>query len=164
MRINMGNELMNKAKQEIDVAFLKEVEPYERDVFYYETDRMGIVHHSNYIRWLEEARNDFYAQTGFAFDKIEDSGIMVPVVSASCQYKIPFRFGDRFRIQVIPVLFNGVKFGFEYEIYDAATDELRAKGASEHCFSDFSLNPVRLNHKQPDMYQAFLPFFPNRKK
>ncbi len=159
----MENELSTRIKQEPDIAFLKEVEPYERDVFYYETDRMGIVHHSNYIRWLEEARNEFYAQTGFAFDQIENAGIMVPVVSATCRYKAPFRFGDRFRIQVVPTLFNGVKFGFTYEIYDAATDELRARGESEHCFSDFSLKPVRINRTHVDLYEAFLPYFPGKK-
>lgn len=160
----MEHEIEKRENQELGEIILKPVEVYERDVFYYETDRMGIVHHSNYIRWLEEARNDFYAQTGFPFDQIEDAGIMVPVVSAACQYKSPFRFGDRFRIQVIPVLFNGVKFGFEYEIYDAETGELRAHGASEHCFSDFSLKPVRLNRTKPEIYEAFLPYFPSKKK
>ena len=39
-----------------------EIKPYERMVYYYETDRMGIVHHSNYIRWFEEARLDWMKQ------------------------------------------------------------------------------------------------------
>lgn len=158
------HELVNRKKQEVGDVILKPVDVYERNVFYYETDRMGIVHHSNYIRWMEEARNDFYYQTGFPFEKIEEAGIMVPVVSATCQYKIPFRFGDRFRIQVIPVLFNGVKFGFEYEIYHAETGELCAKGASEHCFSDFDLKPVRINRTKPELYEAFYPYFPVGKK
>ena len=38
--------------------------PYSRRVYYYETDKMGIVHHSNYIRWFEEARVDLIEQAG----------------------------------------------------------------------------------------------------
>lgn len=136
---------------------------YERDVFYYETDRMGIVHHSNYIRWLEEARNFFYEQTGYSFAAIEANGIMVPVVSASCQYKIPFRYGDRFQIRVIPEFLNGVKFSFTYEIYHVKTGTLHAIGSSEHCFSNHNLAPIRLNREKPEIYQAIASFFPKKK-
>ena len=44
-------------------------------VRYQETDQMGIVHHSNYIRWMEEARIDFLSQIGWDFDKLEEMGI-----------------------------------------------------------------------------------------
>ena len=147
-----------------DTVIEKTPVPYERDVYYYETDRMGIVHHSNYIRWLEEARNDFYVQTGFPFDVIEENGIMVPVVSASCQYKFPFRFGDRYKIEVFPTFLNGVKFSFDYLIKDAKTGQLKATGSSEHCFSNFDLAPVRLNREKPEIYNAFAPYFPKKKK
>ena len=143
---------------------LKTVIPYEREVFYYETDRMGIVHHSNYIRWLEEARTHFYAQTGFTYPMIEDMGMMIPVLSSYCEYKIPFRFGDRIKLNIIPVQYNGVRFGFEYEICDAVTGELRAKGSSSHCFSDYDLKPVRLDRTHADMHEAWIPFFPAKKK
>ena len=42
--------------------------PYDHKVQYYETDGMGIVHHSNYIRWFEEARVDLLEQLGFGYD------------------------------------------------------------------------------------------------
>lgn len=143
---------------------LKEVIPYERDVFYYETDRMGIVHHSNYIRMLEEARTHFYAVTGYSYPMIEEAGLMIPVLSASCQYKIPFKFGERIKVVIKPVLFNGVRFGFEYELYEATTGELKALGASEHCFSDYDLKPVRVDRNNVALFEAFKPYFPERKK
>ena len=61
---------------------------YTRPIQYYETDRMGVVHHSNYIRWMEEARVDFMNQCGLPYAKLEQRGIMMPVLSASCQYKV----------------------------------------------------------------------------
>ena len=52
-----------------------DIKNYGRKIQYYETDRMGIVHHSNYIRWMEEARIDALAQIGIPYDKIEAAGI-----------------------------------------------------------------------------------------
>ena len=51
---------------------MNEIYPYERKVFYYETDKMAIVHHSNYVRWMEEARVFFLEQVGAPFEKIEE--------------------------------------------------------------------------------------------
>ena len=67
------------------------IRPYERSVYYYETDRMGIVHHSNYIRWFEEARVDFLNQIGYPCSQIEEEGIMMPVLSVSSTYKKVFQ-------------------------------------------------------------------------
>ena len=50
--------------------------PYKRKAFYYETDRMDIIHHSNYVRWLEEARVDLMEQLGCPFHEIEARGIV----------------------------------------------------------------------------------------
>ena len=58
--------------------------PYVHKVAYYETDRMGIVHHSNYIRWMEEARIDFFDQLGWSYQKFEDEGVISPVTAIEC--------------------------------------------------------------------------------
>lgn len=52
----------------------RKVKPYEHHVKYYETDQMGIVHHSNYIRWMEEARMDLMEQMGTAYKMMEEAG------------------------------------------------------------------------------------------
>ena len=49
-----------------------EIVPYEHKVQYYETDQMGIVHHSNYIRWFEEARVDFLDQVDMSYARMEE--------------------------------------------------------------------------------------------
>ncbi len=49
---------------------------YEHRTQYYETDQMGIIHHSNYIRWFEEARTDLMRQMGIGYDEMEGQGII----------------------------------------------------------------------------------------
>lgn len=68
------------------------------DVRYYETDQMGIVHHSNYIRYFECGRADLLEKVGLPLHKIEASGVMIPVVAVECRYRIPARLGDKLRI------------------------------------------------------------------
>lgn len=66
-------------------------------VRYYETDQMGIVHHSNYIRYFECARTDMLKEGGYPVDEIEADGIVMPVVSVTCKYKHSARLGDTVR-------------------------------------------------------------------
>ena len=68
------------------------------DVRYYETDQMGIVHHSNYIRYFECGRSDLLVKIGLPLTEIEAAGVMMPIVSVECKYRIPARFGDTLRI------------------------------------------------------------------
>ena len=60
---------------------------YRHTVQYYETDRMGIVHHSNYIRWMEEARVDYLAQLGWGLERLEAMGSVSPATYLDAKYK-----------------------------------------------------------------------------
>ena len=60
-----------------------EQKAYQHKVQYYETDQMGIVHHSNYIRWFEEARTDYMERLGIGYEKMEEQGILSPVLSVT---------------------------------------------------------------------------------
>lgn len=68
------------------------------EVRYYETDLMGIVHHSNYIRYFEYGRIKMLEEIGLPISNLEGKGIMLPVVSTFCTYKTPARMGDTLRI------------------------------------------------------------------
>ena len=67
---------------------------FERKVNYYETDRMGIVHHSNYIRYLEEARCAWLESVDMPFWLLEQNDITIPVLGVNCEYKHHVTFGD----------------------------------------------------------------------
>ena len=60
---------------------------YLHRVQYYETDGMRIVHHANYIHWMEEARIAYMEEAGYGYDRMEADGIAIPVLGIDCQYK-----------------------------------------------------------------------------
>ena len=134
---------------------MNKIELYEHRVSYYETDQMGIVHHSNYIRWFEDARVDFLEKVGFSYDKMEELGVMIVVLGASCEYKFSARFGDR--VIIIPKIaeFNGFKLTVTYRVLNKADGTLLATGETKHCFTDLNLKPVRTKKDYPDIYKVF---------
>lgn len=134
---------------------MSEYRPYERKTFYYETDQMGIIHHSNYIRWFEEARIDFLEQIGLPYDEMERRGLLIPVLGVSCKYKKAFRYGDTYQICMKIQGFKGVKFSVEYEVLNKLTGQLHATGTSEHGFVDANLMPVNIKKNYPDIHKCF---------
>ena len=107
---------------------------YERTPHYYETDQMKIVHHSNYIRWFEEARIAYLDAVGLRFADQEAMGIVCPVLTVDAKYIRMVRFGDTVEIATRVNLYNGLRWGFSYEVRDKANGELCCKGTSTHCF------------------------------
>jgi len=67
-------------------------------VRYYETDQMGIVHHSNYIRYFECARNNMMREFGYPIERCEEDGVTIPLVSLECRYKFPAKMGDDLKV------------------------------------------------------------------
>jgi acyl-CoA thioester hydrolase len=127
--------------------------PYYHLAKYYETDQMAVIHHSNYIRWFEEARVDFLEQIGLGYDKIEAAGLYSPVLGVSCEYKSSVRFNEQVIILPKLAFFNGIKMTIEYLVFDANTRQLRAAGESKHCFVSKDFKPVSLKKDYPEMYE-----------
>lgn len=134
---------------------MEKIITYERTPFYYETDRMDVVHHSNYIRWFEEARIHFMNEVGYSYHKMESEGIMLPVLSAECEYKNSVRFGDTVLIQTAISELSYVKMCIQYKITDKETNKICAIGSTKHCFTDTSLKPIRINKKFPELYELY---------
>ena len=126
---------------------------YERRAQYYETDQMGVVHHSNYIRWFEEARVDFLRQAGAGYEKMEADGIISPVLSVSCQYKTMVRFDDQVVIRLGILSYNGIKLCISYEVRDREIGEIRCIGESSHCFLGKDGKPVSLKRQYPEYHK-----------
>lgn len=126
---------------------------YIHKVHYYETDRMGITHHSNYIRWMEEARVDFLDQTGWGFDRMEEEGIVSPVTHVECDFKKTTTFQDT--IEIIPHIeaYNGVKMKIVYEM--TCKGQLVATGRSGHCFLNEKGRPIRMKKEFPELDRLF---------
>ncbi|MBO7384909.1 MAG: acyl-CoA thioesterase [Clostridia bacterium] len=126
---------------------------YAHKVQYYETDMMGMVHHSNYIRWMEEARIDFMDRLGFSYRKMEEEGVVSPVRSVSCEYKRPCAFGDTISISVTVEGFNGVILTIGYEML-GEQDEIVCKARSEHVFLKKEGGFVRMKRELPEFCAA----------
>ena len=133
-----------------------EIKPYCRKINYYETDKMGITHHSNYIRFMEEARIAFLDQYGWGFDRLEALGLISPVLSVSCKYKETTTFCDELCIEVKVEAFNGVKFTIVYTIINRKTGKEVLTGTTEHCFLNGEFKPVRLKKEFPEFYQLLI--------
>ena len=137
------------------------IKPYERSVYYYETDKMEIMHHSNYIRIFEETRVDFLKQSGMPFEEIEAKGILMPVLSAECNYKHPLRFDEPFSVYMTITKFNGVSLFVSYKIFSRKTGEICAEGTTSHCFTNQILVPVRIKNTYPEIFKIFNDYFKN---
>ena len=125
------------------------VEVYLRKVQYHETDKMGITHHANYIKWMEEARIDYLEQIGYSYAQMEADGIISPVIGVECHYKRATTFNDVVQVQVWVEEFTGVRLIIGYKMTDAADDELVLSGRSTHCFTDAQGRPIILKRSFP---------------
>ena len=124
---------------------------YIHKVNYYETDKMGITHHSNYIRWMEEARINFLEQIGFGYDKLEKDGIISPVISVECDYKMTTTFGDSVEISTEVEEFKGVKLVIKYTMQKTDTNEIVLIGRTKHCFISSNNKPIILKKEFPEL-------------
>lgn len=124
---------------------------YKHIVQYYETDKMGIVHHSNYIRWMEEARTFYMKEIGCDYVKFEEAGIFCPVIGVNCKYKAPTTFGDIISIHSEISEFNGVKLVVSY-VMKNEKEQIVFEGKSEHCFIDKGGKLLRLKKAHPKFY------------
>ena len=135
------------------------MEPYIHRVHYYETDKMGVTHHANYIRWMEEARIAFLDELGWNFARLEQSGIVSPVTAVSCRYAAATTFDDAVAIEVAVEAFNGVTLTIGYTMRKA-DGAVACTGSSEHCFLNHEGRFIRLKRDYPDFYAALMSQLP----
>lgn len=128
---------------------------YTHKVQYYETDKMGIAHHSNYIRWMEEARIDFLNSAGWNYASLEEHGVISPVVSVNCSYKNPVRFDDLVFIETRVEEYRGVRLKIAYTMRNAEGKTV-AEAHSEHCFVNAEGRPIRVSSVHPEFHESLL--------
>ncbi len=125
---------------------------YPRTPHYYETDQMKIVHHSNYIRWFEEARIFYLDAIGMRFADQENRGIVCPVLTVDAAYKKMVRFGDSVEVITRVSLYDGLRYGFSYEVRNTETGEICCTGTSTHCFLTADGKILRVRREYPEMH------------
>jgi acyl-CoA thioester hydrolase len=121
---------------------------------------MGIIHHSNYVKWMEEARVDFLKEIGMGYREIEEAGIASPVVSISVEYKKQVRFDDEILIEVSIEKYNGISFELAYEFTNLSEQEVCTVASSKHCFlKDGKL--ISLKRELPEFDTAIREYIKN---
>ena len=134
---------------------------YERKINYYETDRMGVVHHSNYIRYLEEARTEWLEVLNMPFDLLEKNEITIPVLGVNCTYKYHVTFGDTILIKTYAKEYTGVRMTIGYEVTDKKNGNIVLTGETKHCYTDRNLKPINLKKYAPQFHEKFLKLLEN---
>lgn len=149
------------SKQEIELKQEQKgitLYPYEHHAKYYETDQMGIIHHSNYVKWMEEARMNLMEQIGLSYKQMEEMEIVSPVISISVDYSSMVHFDDTVVIETHVTKYDGIKMELEYIMYDKETGDKRARAKSSHCFLTRSGKPISLKRAYPELDTKFFEF------
>ena len=120
-------------------------------VRYYETDAMGVVHHSNYMRWFELGRTEYLRKAGMPYRALEARGIASPVIGIRSTYKHPARYDDLITLKTWVQAYNGVRLTMAYTV--SCNSRLLCTGESDHAFicNGRAVAPVR---SLPDLHEV----------
>ena len=120
---------------------------------YAETDQMGIIHHSVYAIWYEQARTEFFNEIGFRYDEVEKNGVMTPLIELNCEYKRPAYYNQEVEVRTKIIKLTPVKFILEYDIYNQE-NQLINIGKTTLAWADAkTFKIINLQKKYPEIYQ-----------
>ena len=121
-------------------------------VRYQETDRMGIVHHSVYPIYYEQARTDYIKQTGFKYSDFEKMGLYTPLYDMYSKFMKSITYEDEIRVETRIDKLTPVRIVFAYDVYNKE-NELINSGYTSHAFVGGDLRPVNCKKDFPDIYE-----------
>lgn len=130
---------------------------YQHKVQYYETDKQGVTHHSNYIRIMEEARVYAMEQMGFGYERMEEAGVFSPVMGVTCDYKRPTTFPDIINVEISVAELSKLKAMFAYKM--TCNNKVVCHGTSLHCFLDRNGRPIAIEEYFPEFHQELLKLY-----
>ncbi|MDD2190545.1 MAG: thioesterase family protein [Eubacteriales bacterium] len=123
---------------------------------YADTDAMGVVYHTNYIKWFEVGRSELLRSMGYPYARMEEEGVMLPVVECSCRYILPAVYDDLLEITARIAEMRGVTITLNYEIRRKYTDELLVTGWTKHAITDLKFRPIRLRNSNRELYDSLM--------
>jgi acyl-CoA thioester hydrolase len=140
-------------------------------VRYEETDQMGVVYHANYLTWFEIGRTELIRELGYSYRRIEEKGLLLPLVEADAKFRKPARYDDLVCIYTCVFNSSSIRIDFNYEIRrqdeqiligsDILEDntslepkgELLVTGTTRHVWVNPSWKPVRIDKEAPELWQ-----------
>ena len=122
-------------------------------VRYAETDMMGIVHHSRYYPWFEQARTDFIKETGMTYSGMEKMGIMLPLTETNCKYLYGLTYEDEIIVTCTIEKLTVARVEFIYEVFKLPEMKKMSEGRTKHGFIDRDFKPVNLKKMHPQLWE-----------
>lgn len=125
-------------------------------VRYAETDRMGIVHHSNFPVWYEMGRSDYIKMFGTSYSEMENSGVMTPLRNLNCHFKLPAQYEDELIVRTWCTAITASRIEFSYTVKRIEPDGSEVElgySSTEHAFVDSkTFRPCSIRKKLPELY------------
>ncbi|MGN0164536.1 MAG: acyl-CoA thioesterase [Candidatus Ornithomonoglobus sp.] len=121
-------------------------------VRYAETDMMGIVHHSRYYPWFEQARTDWIKKTGLKYSDMEQMGILLPLTETHCRYHYGLKYEDEVLVTCKIEKLTVARIEFSYEVYKLPERTLMSEGRTQHGFAGPDFRPINLKKKFPEVW------------
>ena len=126
-------------------------------VRYAETDKMGIVHHSNYPIWYEIGRSDYIKMFGTSYSQMEENGVMTPLLNIMCHFGLPALYEDELIIRTKAILISAARITFSYTVKRIEKDGTETElgyGTTEHGFVDSkTFRPCSIKKRMPELYE-----------
>ena len=121
-------------------------------VRYAETDKMGIVHHSVYPIWFELARTDLAEQAGFSYSKMEEMGVMLPLVELNCKYNRPAYYEEELMVTATVSKLTPARIVFSYSVYRNGEEKPLCTGDTVHAIVNREMRPINTKKQFPEIY------------
>ncbi len=122
-------------------------------VRYAETDMMGIVHHSRYYPWFEQARTDFIKRSGLTYSEMERMGIMLPLTETQCRYLYGLKYEDEVLVTCRIDKLTVARIEFSYEVFRLPDMTKASEGRTKHGFVGMDFKPINLKKTFPDVWE-----------
>lgn len=122
-------------------------------VRYAETDMMGIVHHSRYYPWFEQARTDFIKKSGYTYTRMEQEGVLLPLAETQCRYLSGLKYEDEVLVTCEIERLSVARIDFKYEVYKLPERQLMSEGRTKHGFVDPDFKVINLKKTHPEMWE-----------
>ena len=118
--------------------------PVRIRAIYADTDAMGIVYHTNYIRWFEVGRTELFRDMGIIYAEVEAAGFNLPLTKVYCHYFLPARYDDLVFVDTKIAYLRRASMKFTYLIWDEKREKLLTEGYTVHACTDRSGKIIRI--------------------
>ena len=133
--------------------------PIKIRVIYADTDAMGIVYHTNYIRWFEVGRTELFRDMGILYTEVEAAGFNLPMTQVYCHYLLPTRYDDLVMVETEIEYLKRASMKFAYLLWDEKREKLITEGYTVHACTDRDGKIIRIPTVIAEKTRLFYPNF-----